>query len=392
MRRLVSITCLSVSLLAAQPAAAPSFADGEKALAGQRYADAEAIYERLTRAKPPMPEAFARLGLVRFQLGKFAEAVPALKQALAMKPALPNTDVLLAMSLAELGRFAEALPGLEKGFRQSGDAHLKRMTGLQLERAYTALQRDANAVEVALALSRAYPDDPEVLYHGGRLFGNYAYLNMRRLAKVAPDSVWRHQAAGEAHQSQGSYDLAIGEYRAVLTIDPQRPGIHFRLGRALLGRAGEGDPELAAQAFAAELRIDPSNGNAAYEMAELQRRAGRLAEAEELFAAAVKGDPEFQEARVGLARALISQGKHAPALPHLERAVALNPADEVAHFQLSRVQAALGNGEGQRRALAEYQRLRAAKSLREEQQAVGAFALRDVSRQEAEAGERQPQR
>ncbi len=272
MRRLVSIAGLSVSLLAAQPAAAPSFADGENALAGRRYADAEAIYERLTRAKPPMAEAFARLGLVRFQLGKFAEAVPALKQALAMKPALPNTDVLLAMSLAELGRFAEALPGLEKGFRQSSDARLKRMTGLQLERAYTALQRDANAVEVALALSRAYPDDPEVLYHGGRLFGNYAYVNMRRLAQVAPDSVWRHQAAGEAHQSQGSYDLAVGEYRAVLAIDPQRPGIHFRLGRALLGRAGEGDTETAAKAFAEELRIDPSNGNAAYELAELQRR------------------------------------------------------------------------------------------------------------------------
>jgi hypothetical protein len=55
---------------------------------------------------------------------------------------------------------------------------------------------------------------------------------MRRLAEAAPDSVWSHQPVGNALQSQGSYDRAIGEYRQVLALDPVRPGIHFRLGRA----------------------------------------------------------------------------------------------------------------------------------------------------------------
>jgi hypothetical protein len=42
-------------------------------------------------------------------------------------------------------------------------------SGLQLQRAYTGLRQDDKAVEVALELTRAFPKDPEVLYHAGRL-------------------------------------------------------------------------------------------------------------------------------------------------------------------------------------------------------------------------------
>ena len=145
------------------------------------------------------------------------------------------------MSLSELGRYDEALPAVTKAFSQSADPVLRRMAGLHLQRIYTGLGRDRDAVDVALRLSRLYPDDPEVLYHSGRLFANFAYLQTMRLATVAPDSVWLHQAAGEANESQGLYDAAIREYRQVLTAAPRRPGIHFRIGRVLLERSkGEG--------------------------------------------------------------------------------------------------------------------------------------------------------
>ena len=72
-------------------------------------------------------------------------------------------------------------------------------------------------------LSRRYPDDPEVLYHTGRLFSNYAYLQTMKLQRVAPDSVWMHQAAGEANESQGLWDAAIREYEQRLRGRPNRP-------------------------------------------------------------------------------------------------------------------------------------------------------------------------
>ena len=207
---------------------------GEQALSEHRYADAERAYEKLERLSPGTAEVYGRLGLVYFQERKFDRAVSALRRAMKLKPGLPNTDILLAMSLSELGRYSEALPGLEKGFGKSTNSVLRRLSGLQLQRAYTGLHRDRRAMEVALELNKLYPKDPEVLYETSRIYANFAYLTLVKLSQVAPDSVWRHEAAGEAYESQGDYSLALTEYRKVLKLAPDRPGIHFRLGRTLL--------------------------------------------------------------------------------------------------------------------------------------------------------------
>ena len=59
------------------------FEQGERALAGGRYAEAQRSYERLRTLEPERAEVHARLGLIYFQQGKFADAVPALRRALA---------------------------------------------------------------------------------------------------------------------------------------------------------------------------------------------------------------------------------------------------------------------------------------------------------------------
>lgn len=386
-RGLGLLFCLAGSLLRAQQPD-PSqlqryFQEGEKALAENRYAEAAAAYEKLRQLDPKTAEVHAKLGFIYFQQGRFAEAVPALRQALKLKPGLPNADILLAMSQSELGRYAEALPGLQKGFRRSTDPAMKRLAGLQLQRAYTGLQKDSQAVEVALELTRLYPQDPEVLYHTGRLYANFAYLMLRKLSEVAPASVWRRQAAGETFESQGQYDLAIREYRAVLALDPNRPGIHFRLGRALLGGSQPGSQAEALKEFETELQLDPTHANAAYEAAEIHRKAGQLDRARELFEIALKHYPDFEEAQIGLGRVLATLGKAELALAHLRKAVSLNPGNEVTHYHLSQVYKSLGNAAEQQKALAEFQRLRSQKSR---QQEAGVHAPREVTRQELDPG------
>jgi predicted Zn-dependent protease len=300
-----------------------------------------------------------------------------------LKPTLPNLDVLLAMCLSELGQFREALPGLRKGFRQSSDAPLRRSTGLQLLRAYTGLEQDADAVEVALQLSRLHPEDPEVLYHSGRLFANFAYLQTIKLSRVAPDSIWMHQARGELNESRGYVDAAIREYRAVVERDPRRPGIHLRLGRALLARAGSeaaasSSREEAMKAFEDELRVDPTNANASYELAEIYRRAGELSKAGALFELSLKHYPDFEDAHIGLARVLIREGKPELAIPHLQKAIASSPDNEVSYYQLSVAYGRLGNAAEQAKAIAEFQRLQGQKHEKE----ALALAPREVTKQE----------
>ena len=401
MRRLIlilSLLCLAGPWAQAQ-AEAPDAAqldryadEAQKALAEQRYDAAARAYEKLRELSPQTAEVHAQLGLVYFQQHAFARAVPSLRQALKLHPGLPKADILLAMCLSELGQFQEALPGLRKGFRQSVDIPLRRSSGLQLQRAYTGLEQDGKAVEVALELTRVYPNDPEVLYHSGRLFSNYAYLITMKLTRVAPASSWTHQAAGEANESLGLYGPAIGEYREVLAQDPRRPGIHFRIGRTLLARArarATDEEALAAASraegvreFEQELALDPTSATAAYELGEIHRRAGDLEEARKLFEAAVEHYPDFEEAQIGLARVLIALGKPEVALPHLRKAISLNPANEVSYYQLSLGYRALGNPAEQEKALAEFQRLHSQRARPEEPLT---FVPQEVTKQEMDS-------
>jgi tetratricopeptide (TPR) repeat protein len=339
-------------------------------LAEGRYSEAEQAFEKLRELEPGVAEVHANLGLVYFEERKYEQALQALRQALKLKPGLPRTGTFLAISLNELGQYGDALPGLEAGFRQSADASLKRMCGLQLMRAYSNLQQDSKAVAVALELNRLYPDDPEVLYQTGKVYGNFAFLTMRKLSEVAPASVWRHQALAEASESQEAYDTAIGEYRQVLALDPHRPGIHYRIGRTLLARSRQTtsaeDAAGALTEFERELEVNPTNASAAYEIGEAHRTAGQFQDAQRFFEQALKFYPDFEEAQLGLASALMSQQMPKSALSHLQKAIRLNSADEVAWYRLSQVQRSLGNTAEAQEAFAKFQQLHQQKAMSEE--------------------------
>ncbi len=361
-------TCIFFALLAlklngqADNDAVQKYAEaGQRALAAGQYAEAQSDFDQLAKLEPNIAEVHATLGLINFKLRNYETAVREIHTAQKLKPGLPRLDSLLGMSLSELGRYNEALPGLEKGFRQSADPEIKRMCGLQLMRAYTGLRKDDDAVRVALDLNRLYANDPEVLYNTGKVYGNYAFLTISRLAQAAPNSVWRHLAAAEAFESQGSYNDAISEYRAVLAIDPERVGIHYRIGRTLLAQShqtgAQTNNDEARKEFEQELELDPHNGNAAYEIAEMYRRAGDFAQAEQYFERALQDYPGFEEAHLGLAAVYMAQQKPEQALPHLKTAITLNAEDEVSWYRLAEVERALGNKTEQQNALAQFRKL-----------------------------------
>ena len=207
-RLALAACCVSAALAFAQTDsddASARYADaGQLALTAGRYAEARANYEKLAKLEPGIAEVHATLAVIDFKLRDYERAVGEVQTAKRLKPSLPKLDGLLGMAQAELGRFAAALPGLEKGFKQSADAEVRRMCGLELERAYTGLKRDSKAVEVAMELNRLYPDDPEILYQTGKIYGNFAFLTMEKLAQVAPTSLWKHLAAAEAQVGTAS--------------------------------------------------------------------------------------------------------------------------------------------------------------------------------------------
>lgn len=385
---LLAVALLEINCALAQTTALEQqYQAAQRALAEGRYSDAQQAYEKLRQMKPAVAEIHANLGLIYFQEKKLERAIPELRQALKLKPGLANSAALLAMSLSELGHYTEAVPGLEKGFRSS-DLQIKRMCGLQLERAYTATNEENKAVGLALQLSRLYPNDPEILYHNGKIFGNFAFLSMQKLSQIAPDSVWTHQAAAEAYESQGSYASAITDYRQVLAIEPRRPGIHYRLGRTLLARAratnSPEDLKAAIAEFEEELGVDPLNASAVYEIGEIHRNAGEFDKAQKYFELALKNYPDFEEAHLGLAAVLKHAGENQLALGHLQKAVALNRENEVGWYRLSQVERSLGNLEKAQEALAQFRRLHNQK-IPQQQGSNTLFSSEEVTKQTLDA-------
>lgn len=341
-------------------------AEGQQAMATGHFAEARSDFEQLAKLQPNIAEVHAALAAIYFQQHQYDLALREVRTAQKLKPTLPRLDSLLGLSLAELGQFTEALPRLEKGFKQTVDAETRRLCGLQLLRAYTDLGRDADAVDTALLLNKFYPDDPEILYHTGRIYGNFAYLTMETLHDKAPNSIWMLQAQGEANESQKDYGSAIIAYNHVLAIEPARPGIHFRLGRVYLARFRSGqkqeDRDAAVREFLAELAIDPGSGNSGYELANLQADAGNFDEARRQFEAVIARYPDFEEALVGLGGVDLDSQRTAEAVPLLERATRLRPDDEVAWYRLAQAARATGDKEVQAKALATFQKLHHATS------------------------------
>jgi len=358
-------------------------AEASRALKAGNYEEAELAFKKLRDLAPGIAEIHGQLGLIYFQERKFDQAVAALRKALQLNPELPRAGTLMALSLSELGRYEEALPGLEAGFRQPAEPAVQRICGLQLERAYTSLQRDGDAVQAAVELQKQFPTDPEVLYRTGKVYGNSASLTMQKLAQSAPGSVWLHLAEAETNESLGNHDSAIVEYRQVLSADPHRPGIHYLLGRTLLARSrstrNSADEGLALKEFEQELQLDPENASSAYEIGEIHRNAGEFTEAQKYFERSLKYYPAFEEAHLGLASTLISLRKPELALPHVQQAIALNAGNEVSWYRLSQAYRLLGNAEEQKKAFAEFQRLRSQQSSEEEERRV--FSPNGVTRQ-----------
>jgi tetratricopeptide (TPR) repeat protein len=334
---------------------------GQQAMAHGDYAAAQQYFEKLAQLEPRVAEVHATLAAICFKQREYEKAISEIRTALQLKPGLPKLDSLLGLSLAESGKFAEALPHLEKGFHQTADPEVRRMCGMELLHTYSNLNRDADAVETSLALNKAYPNDPEVLYHTGRVYGSFAYTIMETLHDTAPGSIWMLQAQGEANESQRNWDAAIVAFNHVLVIDPNRPGIHYRLGRVYLGRFRDSgntqDRDAAVREFSAELSVDPGNGNAAYELAYLNAETGNLEQAGQQYAILLQRYPDFEEALVGLAGIDLADQKADQAVPLLQRATRLRPDDEVAWWRLVQADRATGNSDEQQRALATFKKI-----------------------------------
>jgi tetratricopeptide (TPR) repeat protein len=266
-------------------------------------------------------------------------------QTTKKSPPAPGKDAVEhAASLAESGDCAAALPLLKKSIRQPLLRDLKKRVGLDGIHCAMTHGMPYESLDFLDVLGRDFPNDPEVLYAATHAFSDLSIHASEELMREAPFSYQVHQLNAEALESQGKWDEAAAEYRKILEINPLVPGIHARLGRALLSKP-QPTPEVIEEVkknFEEELEIDPNNASAEYVLGDLAKNEGDASSAIRHFSRATKLDTSFSDAYLALGMALVAAKRFNEAIPPLETYETLAPDSPTGHFQLAQAYAGVG--------------------------------------------------
>ena len=118
----------------------------------------------------------------------------------------------------------------------------------------------------------------------------------------------------------------------------------------------------AQRQFEQELSLNPNDALSEYQIGELMWIANRPGDAIKRFLRAVELQPNFPDALIAAGKALLSTGKPDQGISLLEKAVSLDPSNEVAHYRLAQAFQKIGDMERAQKELAEFRRLRSARS------------------------------
>lgn len=242
-----------------------------------------------------------------------------------------------AITVAQQGRCKEAVPALKRAMGSQTAADTRKNAGVLGLRCSLAMDDRDSAVDFVRLLSKQFPQDPDVLFVLVHAYSDLSTRVAQDLGRTAPQSIPAHKLNAEALEMQGKWDEAQREYEDMIQKEPNMPGVHFLLGRALLSRP-DGNAEVlerAKQEFQKEIEIDPKNAGAHYVLGELASKEQNWDEAIAQFSAAAKLDANFAEAFLGWGFSLVTVKRYQEAIDPLRVAERLTPGNPAVHYSLA---------------------------------------------------------
>jgi tetratricopeptide (TPR) repeat protein len=267
-------------------------------------------------------------GIAAFHRGDYQAA----RDSLERNANEPQARFFLALIQAATGACGAATPDLEKGFSGGAD---RRLAGLALSQCHITAKRFAEAGVILAQLEKEFPADADVLYVSAAYHMKAWNDAIYRMYQKAPSSYRVDELSAEVFETQGKYAEAVAEYRKAIEKNPKAIDLHYRLGRALLLQSH--DPAIlgeARKAFETELSLNPSDAVAEYQVGQILIAEQKKGEAATHLERAAKLRPDFPEALVAVARLRSDAKQYDDAIALLERAIALQPRNETAHYNL----------------------------------------------------------
>jgi tetratricopeptide (TPR) repeat protein len=301
-------------------------------------------------------DAQANLGVLLYFQQDYVGAEPHLRHAVEQQPDLAKIRALLGMCERHLGKIDLARTDLESVVSQLKEPSVRLEAGLELIELYTATNDLDKAAGVVAILRAGAPTDPRILYTAYRIYSDLASEALLDMSVAAPGSAQMHQAMAHELARMGDLTGAITNYRAALVADPHLPGIHFELAEALHSSPESKLKEEAEQEYRLAVTTNALDEKALTRLGDIVADKGNLVEAERFYKQALALVPDDTDAEVGLAFIYGQSNDPAAALPILERVVAADPTNIMAHYRLGTVYRALHRPEDAKREVAEYKK------------------------------------
>lgn len=184
-----------------------------------------------------------------------------------------------------------------------------------------------------------------------------------KVARLAPGMAAAHMNLGAAYFDRHDYAKAIPSLERALELNPELPGAHLLLGRALLeegrprdaihhleaaSQGGADHPDvlffltkahaaLSEQLAQRLLDVAPDSARAHQFRAEASRAAGKFAEAEAAYRAALSKEPQLAGIRLGLAELFLEAADVERAAKELEEELRTDPDSAAALYRLGTI-------------------------------------------------------
>jgi len=273
---------------------------------------AEVCFSNATRLAPDDFRWHYYLGAIYRALGDSDKARASLIEALRLRP--ENVPTLLRLGRIDL------------------DAN-------RLEESEQFYQR---AIELVPQSAAANDGLGRIAYQRGDY--ETAILFLSRALELQPGATSIHHLLGLAYREVGDleqarFHLEQNRYGFVTFRDPlvygladRVAGASFHIERAAKAMSRHDLPSAVA-AYEQALSIDPDDASTYYNLAVVQMRLGRRAEAIEAFRRALSLDPEHRDSHFNLGVALSKEGRFAEASDHFEKAYSIDTEDDESHLE-----------------------------------------------------------
>lgn len=254
-----------------------------------RSADALLPMQQAVILFPDDVEIHNNLGVTLNDLRQFEEAEACYRRALEIKPDYAEAHYNLGITLNDMGRYEEA----ESSFRC--------------------------ALEIKPDYAEAHSNLGVTLNDLGRF--KEAESSFRRALAIKPAYVEAHNNLGSSLNSLGRFEEAEASFRLALEVKPDSPKAHNNLGIALNGQSRF---EEAKASFRRALEIQPEDAEALSNLGVTLKSVGCIDEAETSFRRSLQIKPDYAEAHYNLGNTLKESGRLAEAEASFRRALEIN--------------------------------------------------------------------